>query len=205
MSNVEKKPSDDDMPEIEDVPELEENKQQQQPQQQGQQEEEKAAEQAPKLQKRASKMDKKNKKAFLKSGLKEFPGVEKVSIQTASKIALAIEDPEVFRSGDTFVIFGVPRVEDAKSQQARDAVQNIFQQGLTPEATAGQEQADATAAATTATTGAEEEEVDAEGIQEKDIEVVMKEANVSRAKAIKAIKANNGDVVDAVVSLSTNA
>jgi nascent polypeptide-associated complex subunit alpha len=195
------------MPEIEDVPELEEHKQQQQPKQQGQQEEEeKAAQQAPKPQKRASKMDKKNKKAFLKSGLKEFPGVEKVSIQTASKIALAIEDPEVFRSGDTFVIFGLPRVEDAKSQQTRDVLQNILsQQGLTPEATAGEEQAAASAASTTATTGAEEEEVDAEGIQEKDIEVVMKEANVSRAKAIKAIKANKGDVVDAVVSLSTNA
>lgn len=180
MSDVENKVhTEDDMPEMEDVPELET-----QPAQE-------ASTAQPTAQKRVSKMEKKNKKALLKSGLKEFPGVEKVSIQTVSKIALAIDEPDVFRSNDTYVIFGIPRVEDSKTQQTKDVLQNIL----------SQQQFGATEAQETTA----EETVDAEGIQEKDIEVVMKEASVSRAAAIKAIKENNGDVVDAVVALSGSA
>lgn len=187
MSDVENKVQnvEDDMPEMEDVPELES-----QPAQETAAATQPATTDAP--QKRVSKMEKKNKKALLKSGLKEFPGVTKVSIQTVSKIALAIDEPDVFRSNDTYVIFGIPRVEDSKSQQTKNVLQNILSQ---------QQQA----APATAETTIEEETVDAEGIQEKDIEVVMKEANVSRAAAIKAIKENNGDVVDAVVALSGSA
>ncbi|CEG84644.1 Putative Nascent polypeptide-associated complex alpha subunit Egd2 [Rhizopus microsporus] len=48
----------------------------------------------------------------------------------------------------------------------------------------------------------EEEEVDAEGVEEKDIELVINQANVSRAKAIKALKNNDNDVVNAIMELT---
>ena len=48
----------------------------------------------------------------------------------------------------------------------------------------------------------DDEEVDAEGIEDKDIELVMTQANVSRAKAVKALKANNSDIVNSIMELS---
>lgn len=46
------------------------------------------------------------------------------------------------------------------------------------------------------------EEVDAEGLEEKDIELVITQANVSRKKAIKALKENDNDIVNSIMALS---
>ncbi|XP_016122147.1 nascent polypeptide-associated complex subunit alpha-like, partial [Sinocyclocheilus grahami] len=45
----------------------------------------------------------------------------------------------------------------------------------------------------------EEEEVDETGVEVKDIELVMSQANVSRAKAVRALKNNNNDIVNAIM------
>lgn len=44
-----------------------------------------------------------------------------------------------------------------------------------------------------------EEEVDETGVEEKDIDLVMCQANVSRGKAIKALKNNQNDIVNAIM------
>jgi hypothetical protein len=41
--------------------------------------------------------------------------------------------------------------------------------------------------------------VDATGVEPKDIELVMTQANVSRSKAIKALKGADGDIVSAIM------
>lgn len=48
----------------------------------------------------------------------------------------------------------------------------------------------------------DDEEVDAEGIEDKDIELVQTQANVSRKKAIKALKENDNDIVNSIMALS---
>lgn len=48
----------------------------------------------------------------------------------------------------------------------------------------------------------DEEEVDATGLEDKDIELVMTQANVSRKKAIKALKENDNDIVNSIMALS---
>ena len=45
----------------------------------------------------------------------------------------------------------------------------------------------------------DDEEVDATGVEPKDIELVMTQANVSRSKAIKALKGADGDIVSAIM------
>lgn len=45
-------------------------------------------------------------------------------------------------------------------------------------------------------------EVDADGLEDKDIELVMTQANVSRRKAIKALKENDNDIVNSIMALS---
>jgi nascent polypeptide-associated complex subunit alpha len=46
------------------------------------------------------------------------------------------------------------------------------------------------------------EEIDAEGLEDKDIELVMTQASVSRKKAIKALKENDNDIVNSIMALS---
>lgn len=46
------------------------------------------------------------------------------------------------------------------------------------------------------------EEVDESGVEAKDIELVMTQANVSRAKAVRALKNADGDIVSAIMELT---
>ena len=45
----------------------------------------------------------------------------------------------------------------------------------------------------------DEEDVDASGVEPKDIELVMSQANVSKSKAVKALKNNDNDIVNAIM------
>ncbi len=45
----------------------------------------------------------------------------------------------------------------------------------------------------------DDEEVDETGVEPKDIELVMTQANVSRSKAVKALKTADGDIVSAIM------
>ena len=45
----------------------------------------------------------------------------------------------------------------------------------------------------------EDEEVDEDGVEANDIDLVMSQANVSRSKAVKALKNNSNDVVNAIM------
>ena len=48
----------------------------------------------------------------------------------------------------------------------------------------------------------DDEEVDAAGVEDKDVDLVMSQANVSRGKAIKALKNNANDIVNAIMELT---
>lgn len=104
----------------------------------------------------------------------------------------AIATPEVFKSqnSDTHIVFGEMQVEDmaARAQQA------AMEQQLAADAEKTEEGAEVEAAVEE-----EDEEVDATGVEDKDIELVVNQANVSRAKAIKALKNNENDVVNAIM------
>lgn len=49
----------------------------------------------------------------------------------------------------------------------------------------------------------EEEEIDETGVEPRDIDLVMTQAGVSRSKAVKALKSSNGDIVSAIMELTT--
>lgn len=48
----------------------------------------------------------------------------------------------------------------------------------------------------------EDDDVDATGLDENDIKMVVDQAGVSRGKAIKALKTHNGDIVNAIMELT---
>jgi nascent polypeptide-associated complex subunit alpha len=105
----------------------------------------------------------------------------------------AIATPEVFQSqnSDTHIVFGEMQVEDmaARAQQA------AMEQQLAADAEKTEEGAEVEAAVEEE----DDEEVDATGVEEKDIELVVSQANVSRAKAVKALKNSENDVVNAIM------
>lgn len=45
----------------------------------------------------------------------------------------------------------------------------------------------------------DEEGVDESGVDEKDVEIVMTQANVSRARAVRALRNNQSDIVNAIM------
>jgi nascent polypeptide-associated complex subunit alpha len=49
----------------------------------------------------------------------------------------------------------------------------------------------------------DDEAVDETGVEPKDIELVMTQASVSRARAVKALQTADGDIVSAIMELTT--
>jgi len=107
-----------------------------------------------------------------------------------------ISKPDVFTSpsSDTHIIFGEAKIEDLSSQLQSQAAQQF----KVPE-TANVE---AKSAPATITEAEDEDDVDETGVEPKDIELVMTQAGVSRAKAVKALKASDGDIVSAIMDLT---
>jgi len=143
-----------------------------------------------------SRSEKKSRKAMMKLGMKPVTGVSRITIKRAKNILFVVSKPDVFKSptSETYVIFGEAKIEDLSSQLQAQAAQQFRMQDLS-KATAKQ---DAAAAAP----ADEEEEVDETGIEPRDIDLVMTQASVSRAKAVKALKAHDGDIVSAIMELT---
>lgn len=141
--------------------------------------------------------EKKARKAMLKLGMKPYPGILRVTVKKSKNVLFAINKPDVFQSskGETYVIFGEAKSED--------------QTGASQAAAAKQFRAPQEAAATPAMPemgdageAADEEAVDETGLDSKDIELVMSQAGCNRAKAAKALKENDGDLVNSIMSLT---
>lgn len=151
--------------------------------------------------------EKKARKELLKLGLKPIEGIHRVTFKRG-KMIFAINEPEVYKNptSDSYIVFGEARVEDPGFQAQLAAAQRMAQraaeEAAQKEAQAGTEETDAAAAEGEAAAAGDEEEVDASGLNESDIKIVMEQANVSRAKAIKALREHDNDVVNTIMELS---
>ncbi|KAJ0710651.1 putative nascent polypeptide-associated complex NAC domain, NAC A/B domain superfamily [Helianthus annuus] len=121
------------------------------------------------------------------------------NITTISRSSLGqssvISKPDVFKSpvSDTYVIFGEAKIEDLNSQLQSQAAEqfkapNLSNMISTPEPIV---------------VAQDDEDVDETGVEPKDIELVMTQAGVSRPKAVKALKAADGDILSAIMELTT--
>jgi len=155
-----------------------------------------------------SRSEKKARKAMAKLGLKQVQGVNRVTIRKSKNILFVISTPEVFKSpaGDTYIVFGEAKIEDLSAQAQIQAADRLKQGS----ADIGELAAGAAAAGGSRLgeqpiaemSEDEDEEVDATGVEPKDIELVMQQATVSRSKAVKALKNNDNDIVNAIMALT---
>lgn len=152
-----------------------------------------------------SRGEKKARKIMSKLGLKNVAGVSRVTIRKSKNILFVITKPDVFKNpaSDTYIVFGEAKIEDLSQQAQMEAAQK-FKAAETPQPT------EMGAQGTTGAPGPgaipeedeDDEEVDATGVEDKDIELVMSQANVSRSKAVKALKNNTNDIVNAIMELT---
>ncbi|CAH1776034.1 unnamed protein product [Owenia fusiformis] len=146
-----------------------------------------------------SRSEKKSRKAMSKLGLKQVTGVSRVTIRKSKNILFVISRPDVFKSpaSDTYIVFGEAKIEDL-AQQAQMAAAEKFK---TPDAAPAMGDVQSMVTQPIAEES-DEEEIDEGGVEGKDIELVMSQANVSRGKAVKALKNNDNDIVNAIMELT---
>mmetsp|Transcript_29374 Transcript_29374/g.92738 ORF Transcript_29374/g.92738 Transcript_29374/m.92738 type:complete len:202 (-) Transcript_29374:54-659(-) len=147
-----------------------------------------------------NRSEKKSRKAVAKLGMKPVPGVVRVTVKKSKSILFVISKPDVHKSpiSDTYIVFGEAKIEDLSAQAQASAAQQFTQQA-----------ADAVSATPAMAEAPKVEEVEEEGeedeagVEPKDIELVMSQVQCSRAKAVKALKNNKNDIVEAIMQLSS--
>merc|ERR1719473_2292555 len=148
-----------------------------------------------------NRSEKKSRKAVQKLGMKPVPGIVRVTVKKSKNILFVISNPDVHKSpsSDTYIVFGEAKIEDLSAQAQASAAQQFTNSG-------GDDDGEETKAeAKIQDLGDDDdEEVDDEGIEPKDIELVTSQVSCSRAKAIAALKANNNDIVEAIMQLSSS-
>jgi len=95
-------------------------------------------------------------------------------------------------TGDTYVILGEAKIEEAGGNRQVAAAQSL----------GSEEPQEAIPAPQAAVSSVGEEDEDATGLSEDDINLVVAQGGVTRGRAIAALKKNDNDVVNAIMSLT---
>merc|ERR1719433_2366304 len=139
-----------------------------------------------------NRSEKKARKAMQKLGMKQQTGFTRVTIKKSKNILFVISKPDVYKSpaSDTYIIFGEAKIEDLNAQAQAAAAEQFKTNNDVPAGPA--EYSDEG--------GDDDDEVpDTTGLDEHDIQMVMDQASVSKARAVKALHANDGDIVNAIM------
>ncbi|NXG38100.1 NACAD protein, partial [Dromaius novaehollandiae] len=167
-----------------------------------------------------SRSEKKARKAMSKLGLRQIHGVTRITIRKSKNILFVITKPDVFKSpaSDIYIVFGEAKVRQGRglgrgvahgdqqvtlpSPQIEDLSQQVHKAAAEKFKVPMEHSPLITETAPTLTIkeeSEEEEEVDETGLEVRDIELVMAQANVSRPKAVRALRHNNNDIVNAIM------
>mmetsp|Transcript_24652 Transcript_24652/g.22405 ORF Transcript_24652/g.22405 Transcript_24652/m.22405 type:complete len:183 (-) Transcript_24652:34-582(-) len=143
----------------------------------------------------ASRGEKKARKAIGKLGLKQVEGVERVTMKKSKNVLFVVPNADVFKSpsNDTYIIFGEAKVEDLAAKAAAVAAQ---------QANAARAEVTSKVPETYTQPVVDDEVVDESGVDPKDIELVVSQAGCSRSAAVKALKNNENDIVNAIMELT---
>ncbi|KAJ5674643.1 hypothetical protein N7523_000406 [Penicillium sp. IBT 18751x] len=157
-----------------------------------------------------SRNEKKARKAIAKLGLKHVPGITRVTLRRPKNILFVVNQPDVYKSpnSNTWIIFGEAKIEDLNAQAQASAAQQLAAAEAAGDHAghdhAGHDHSDLGEAVEPKKDEEEDdgEEVDESGLEAKDIDLVVAQANVSRKKAVKALRENDNDIVNSIMALS---
>lgn len=145
---------------------------------------------APRVQNRA---EKKARKVMERLGMKPVGGIARVTLKMRGNQGFfTIFQPDVFEKNGSYIVFGeakqgggMPGTQQQQVQAAQKLATPVMEEKKIESVT---EEA--------------EEEIDETGVEAKDIELVMTQAGCSRGRAVAALKSNEGDLVNAIMSLT---
>jgi nascent polypeptide-associated complex subunit alpha len=140
--------------------------------------------------KKNSRAEKKMKDTLLKYNLNRLENVTSVAMRKDAQIVWKFVEPEVYFIENVYVIFGELSVQDA-GRQAMDDLKKTIPEEVAPSEPAAKVVEDDVAA----------EEDPSDGRKE-DIETIMQQTNVTRSRAIQALRDAGGDLVTAVMNLA---
>lgn len=158
-----------------------------------------------------SKNEKKARELIKKLNLKQVKGISRVTFKQRGNMLYAIDQPDVYKSAaGTYVVFGEAKVDDmnqrlAEAQAAQQQAEGETEEPVdkSPESiTADLEKASLNAANNGAAEDEGEEDTDETGLNAGDIDIIVEQTQVSRGRAIAALKKNKGDMVNAIMELS---
>jgi len=117
-------------------------------------------------------------------------------MKKSKNVLFVVPNADVYKSpsNDTYIIFGEAKVEDLQQKAAALAAQQAQQ--------ARSEATRKSSTQTVAPSNVDDEVVDETGVDAKDIELVVSQAGSSRAAAVKALKNNDNDIVNAIMELT---
>jgi len=210
---------DDDVPTLEDVPDLEEMPAMEEFPAMGDAGAGAAANTvaAPAPMNRA---ERKARKTVEKLGMKTVPGITHCVLKMRGRArggVFTITKPDVYEKNGAYFIFGEARQGGgagpgvSQAQQQAQAIQQLAAlAGKSGEGGIEMPAGAAAAAAEASSSSPKIEEVvdnpaavvDESGLEAKDIDLVVTQAGCSRAKAVKALRDNDGDLVNAIMSLT---
>ena len=146
----------------------------------------------------SGKAEKKVRKALSKLGMVKVDGVNRVTMKQKDNYILYINHPEVFSSPqnpNSFIIFGELTFEDHEKKLTQDKLEELKKEGEQLKTVKEKKEEPKVEVVQ------EGEELSEEGLEKEAIETVMNEGNCSRAAAIKALRAHNGDTVEALLDV----
>lgn len=127
-----------------------------------------------------------------------------MAIRKSKNILFVINKPDVYKSpaSDTYIIFGEAKIEDLSQKAQLQAAEKFKNPEGAGVSTGAEAAASAENAVLAGAADEDEGEVDETGIEAKDIELVISQTGVTRAKAVKALANNKNDIVNAILELT---
>ena len=161
-------------------------------------EEAKPEEAKPEEAKPSGKAEKKVRKALSKLGMTKVEGINRVTMKQKDSYILYVKDPEVFcssQNSNSFIIFGELTFEDHERKLAQETIAELKKEGEKLKTVTEKKEEPKVEVVP------EGEELNEEGLEKEAIETVMTEGKCSRQAAIKALRAHNGDPVEALLDV----
>jgi nascent polypeptide-associated complex subunit alpha len=158
--------------------------------------------------KKLNKAEKKARKALAKLGLKPVANVSRVTMKKNPSILFLIRDPEVYKSPagggqETYVVYGQCQIDDGNQRRGPSFPQRFADPKAVQSKPAEEEEDDdEMPEMKPADAAGENAQISAEGLNEKDIEMVMSQVQCDRKKAIETLKKNGGDIINSIMDLT---
>lgn len=159
-----------------------------------------------------NKNEKKARKLLKGTGIKKVDGIQRVVLRRRGGVSFVIEKPDVYRTPNGgYIVFGEAKVQNQDFAQqlaalnqggASEAAAAAAGDDKSPEAITKDLEAAVNKVSIEEEPEVDDADVDTTGLDEDKITMIIEQANVSKAKAVKALRENNGDLVNTLMALT---